>query len=492
MKRLTMDSLSSLSDAVQCFRYDRSGVKTGIVHLGVGAFHRAHQGIFIEDCLERGETAWGITAASLRNPDMANALNPQDGLYTLAVRSSAGDALRVVGAIQNVLVASENPARLIARMAHPQTRLVSLTVTEKGYCHDPASGALNEDHPDIRHDLATPHQPRSAIGYLVAALAERRKAGLKPFTIVSCDNLPSNGRIVKKLVQRYATLVEADLGRWVEDEVLCPSSMVDRIVPATTDEDKARIAGRLGLADHWPVMTEPFSQWVLEDTFSAGRPDLAAAGVQLVQDVTPFERMKLRLLNGAHSTIAYLGYLGGHETVADAMAVPAFARFIRAMLDDEISPTLRLPAGTDIEAYKEALMQRFANTALRHRTWQIAMDGSQKLPQRLLDTMRERLVIGAPIGRMVLAVAGWMRYVTGRDEQGKSIDIRDAMAERFREIATAAGPDAKRLAPTLLAIHEIFGHDLPNNPGFTGPVTIALERLFKHGAMAEIRALASA
>lgn len=480
--RLTHRHLGLLPSAVQRPGYDRDATGIGIVHLGVGAFHRAHQAVMIEDCLARGETGWGIAGASLRSPDTRDALEPQDNLYTLAVRGATGETLRVIGALCESHVAGENPARLIARMAAAQTRIVSLTVTEKGYCHDPATGRLNEEHPDIRHDLANPEAPRSAIGFLAQALRVRRAAGLAPFAVLCCDNLPSNGRTVKRVLDRYAALIDGDFGQWVAGEVACPSSMVDRIVPATTDEDRARIGALLGMEDRWPVVTEPFIQWVIEDHFPQGRPDLAASGAEMARDVTPFEHMKLRLLNGSHSTIAYLGYLAGYETVADTVADSDFARLIRTMMDDEITPTLAMPPGTDLDGYKSALMARFANPALRHRTWQIAMDGSQKLPQRLLGTIRDRLAKDAPIARLALGVAGWMRYVSGRDEHGAPIDIRDPLAGRLSAIAAEAGPSAARLGPALLGIGEIFGADLPADPRFLAPVLSALEALFADGA----------
>lgn len=480
--RLSTRSLTTLPASVARPAYERDKTAIGIVHLGVGAFHRAHQAAVIEECLARGEKGWAIAGASLRSADTRDALQPQDNLYTLSVRSAAGEALRVIGAIRESHVAPENPGALLARMAAPTTKIVSLTVTEKGYCHDPATGQLNEAHPDIIHDLANPDFPRSTIGYLAQALRMRRANHTSAFTILCCDNLPANGRTVKRVIDRFAHLLDKDFGHWVAGEVACPASMVDRIVPATTDEDRARISALLGAEDRWPVVTEPFLQWVVEDVFPSGRPDLALSGVEMVKDVTPFEHMKLRLLNGSHSTIAYLGYLAGYETVAETIADPAFARLIRAMMDAEITPTLHMPAGTDLDGYKSALIERFRNPALKHRTWQIAMDGSQKLPQRLLGTIRDRLKIGAPIDRLALGVAGWMRYVSGTDEKGAPIDVRDPLAAKLTSVVAEAGPSAARLAPALLAMTEIFGTDLPADPRFTGPVIAALESLFANGA----------
>jgi fructuronate reductase len=488
--RLSRKTLPALPAKIAAPRYDIDAVQVGIVHLGIGAFHRAHQAVYVDDRLAAGETGWAICGASLRAPDTAAALTPQDGLYTVAIRSGTGEDLRVIGAVRELLVAPSDPEALVRRMSDPAVRIVSLTVTEKGYCHDPATGTLNEAHPDIVSDLESPAHPRSVPGFLVEALRRRRTAGTPPFTVLCCDNLPANGRTVARIVTAFARLRDPDLGRFLEQEVAFPATMVDRIVPATTDADRAAIAERLGVIDAWPVATEPFTQWVIEDRFTAGRPRLEEAGAELVADVAPYETMKLRLLNGSHSTIAYLGYLAGHETVSDVIADPPFAAFVKDLMDEEITPTLQVPPGADLAAYKASLLRRFANPALRHRTWQIAMDGSQKLPQRLLGTIRDRIRSGAPIDRLALGVAAWMRYVTAQDEKGLAIDVRDPLADRLRQIADEAGPVAGRLAPALLDVEEIFAADLADDPRFRQPVTEALDRLFRRGARATVGAAA--
>jgi fructuronate reductase len=491
-KRLSLSTLASLPPDIPRPAYDIGQARIGIVHLGIGAFHRAHQAVYLDDRLAAGEREWAICGASLRSPDTAEALEPQDGLYALAIRSGEGERLRVIGAVRRLLVAPRDPQALIAAMADRAVRIVSLTVTEKGYCHDPATGALREDHPDIFADLVSPQAPRSAPGFLVEALRRRREAGVKPFTVLCCDNLPANGRTVAGVVRRLGELRDPTLGGWIAGEVAFPSTMVDRIVPATTDEDRAAVSARLGVEDAWPVMAEPFTQWVIEDRFSNRRPRLEEAGAEMVADVAPYELMKLRLLNGSHSTLAYLGYLAGYETVSDTVGNPAFARLIRRLMDEEVTPTLTVPPGADLSRYKASLLARFANPALKHRTWQIAMDGSQKLPQRLLGTIRDRLREGAPIERLALGVAAWMRYVLGVDEAGKPIDVRDPLSARLLATAQAAGPDAERLAPALLAIRAIFGEDLPRDPRFAAPVTQALRRLFAHGAKRAVEEAASA
>jgi len=478
--RLSQASLPRLPADVARPAYDRAAANVGVVHLGIGAFHRAHQAVYTDDALARGDLSWGIAGVSLRSPDTHDALAPQDGLYAVAVRDASGEALRIVGSVLTTLVAPEDPEALLTLMASPQVRIVSLTVTEKGYCHDPATGALRADHPDIVHDLANPARPKSAPGFIVEALARRRAAGLAPFTVLCCDNLPSNGRTVKKVLVGYASLREAALAEHVAREVACPCTMVDRIVPATTDADRAHVAARLGVKDAWPVMTEPFTQWVIEDNFPQGRPDWR--GVEFTADVEPYEHMKLRLLNGSHSTIAYLGCLAGWEFVSTAMADADLARHVRALMDEEMTPTLAVPPGFDVTGYKDDLIARFRNPALKHRTAQIAMDGSQKLPQRLLAAARDRLAAGAPIPRIALGVAAWMRYATGRGEGGATFEVNDPLAAELRRRAEAAGLAAEPLGRALMGVRAIFGDDLPADPRFAGPVTQALDLLLREGA----------
>ncbi|MCX7348401.1 MAG: mannitol dehydrogenase family protein [Alphaproteobacteria bacterium] len=459
--------------------YDPALVDIGIVHLGVGAFHRAHQADYTDAVLAKGDRRWAILGASLRSGETRDALAAQDYLYTLAQSDESGERCRVIASLRGVLVAPENPQALIEAMCLPSVKIVSLTVTEKGYCHDPATGELNDQHPDILHDLANPDSPRSAPGFLVEAIRARKARGARPFTVLCCDNLPANGRTVAKVVTRLAQLRSPDLGRYVAEHIAFPATMVDRIVPATTDADRARIAAATGLEDAWPVVTEAFTDWVIEDDFPQGRPDWAA---RFVTDIAPFETMKLRLLNGAHSSMSYLGYLAGHETIADCMKDEALAHFVSHLMNFEVTSTLAVPPDTDVSAYKQALLTRFRNPGLRHRTWQIAMDGSQKLPQRLLGTIRNRLKAGAPIDALALGVAAWMRYVTGVDETGGAIDVRDPLKDELRAKAGAAGLDAKRLAPALLGLEKIFGRDLPTDPRFTTAVTAALDSLIRHGS----------
>jgi fructuronate reductase len=474
-------------------RLTRSGAHrpgVGIVHLGLGAFFRAHGAIYVAEAMERSGGDWGIVGVSLMSPTQRDLLSPQDFAYTALELGPAGETPRVVEAVQNVLVAREDPEAVLAAMAYPGVRIVSLTVTEKGYCHEPSTGKLNRDHPDIVHDLAHPGAPRSAPGFLVRALARRRDEGLRPFTVLCCDNLPENGRVVRGVTLELARTVDPGLAEWIEAEGAFPSTMVDRIVPATKPEDVERLTALTGRVDLSPVMHEPFRQWVVEDRFVDGqRPDLGAVGVQLVEDVTPFELMKLRMLNGTHSALAYLGYLAGHETIADTVDDPAFAGFVRHVWRAEIIPTLAPPPGEDLGRYADALFSRYANPAIRHRTWQIAMDGSQKLPQRILGTIADDVAAGRPCPGLALAVAGWMRYVGGTDEEGHVIDVRDPLAARLKQLATApGGPEAA--VEALLGAGDVFPRELAAEPAFRAAVAAAYASLLADGARASAARLA--
>ncbi|RWE16908.1 MAG: mannitol dehydrogenase family protein [Mesorhizobium sp.] len=414
--RLSNATIAELPAEVLIPRYACNSVTPGIVHLGVGAFHRAHQAAYVDACLADGESDWGIVGVSLRSPDTRDALQPQDGLYTLAIRDSAGEQLQVIGSIQSLLVAPEYPGAVLAALTDPRIRIVTLTITEKAYLRA-ADGTLDSAHPDIVHDLANPGSPKTAHGFLTESLARRSIAGTPPFTVLCCDNLPANGATLHRLLIEFAKLRDADLGRHVADEVAFPSSMVDRIVPATTDADRTRIGQQLGVEDAWPVMTEPFRQWVVEDRFPAGRPAWEKFGVTMVEDVGPFEDMKLRLLNGAHSGIAYLGLLSGHATVDCAFADPSIRQFVDRLWAEAI-PTLPQDAGLDPIPYTAELAQRFSNTALAHRTAQIANDGSQKLPQRIVASALARMEAGLlpeDSGRTARRLCQWSRGTTEAD-----------------------------------------------------------------------------
>ncbi len=479
--------MQRLNAASASLAYERRNVVPGIVHLGIGAFFRAHAAVYVDDLLAR-DPGWGIIGVSLRRGDTRAALAPQDGLYNVAIRSGEGTRYRVVGSVLEVLDATAQFDRVIAALTDPRIRILSLTVTEKGYCHDPATGLLDSSHPDIVHDLANPAHPASAPGLIVRALELRRNVGVAPFAVMSCDNLPANGRTTRNVVTGFAELRDAHLAEHIRRDVAFPSTMIDRIVPATTDEDRAAVARDTGLEDAWPVVTEPFTQWVIEDNFPQGRPRFEDVGAELVNDVHDHELMKLRMLNGSHSSLAYLGYLAGYETVSEAVGDPDLHAFLRGLLVEEAMHTLPDTLG-DLRPYADALLVRFANPALRHRTWQIAMDGSQKLPQRLLGTIRDRFAAGRSIDRLALGVAAWMRYATGTDEKGEPIDVRDPLAERFAEIARGAGRNAEALVSGFLGIREVFGNDLAGSADFRTLLISHLDSLLEHGALATVRQL---
>ena len=482
MKRLSQATLGDLPPAIAKPAYDPRRIPVGIVHLGIGAFHRAQTAIYTDDALAQAPGPWGICGVSLRSADVRDRLAPQDGLYTSVEKSPRGLRRRVIGSVREVLFLGEDRERIQGRLHAAATEIVSLTVTEKGYCHDPASGRLNFAHPEIVHDLADPARPLSAVGIIVATLDARRASRAKGFTVLCCDNLPHNGALLRGLVLAFAGERDPVLPRWIEDNAAFPSTMVDRIVPATTDADIADNDRALGLHDAAPVVHEPFKQWVIEDRFVAGRPAWDRVGVQFVADVAPFEAMKLRLLNATHSAFAYLGYLAGHEFIYQVAARPDFVAFMRRLMKEEVAPTLELPTSVDVVAYQNALVERFGNPALPHRTQQIAMDGSQKLPQRLLGTVRDNLAAGRPIELLTLAVAGWMRYVSGSDEAGREIKVSDPLAAEFARIAAAHRGDPEGLAGGLLSLSAIFGDDLPANPRFTRTVTDWLSALIRDGA----------
>ncbi|MCC2978409.1 mannitol dehydrogenase family protein [Sphingomonas sp. PL-96] len=485
--RLSNATLAALPSKVARPAYDRSAVKPGVVHLGIGAFHRAHQAAVFEAALAAGDLRWGIIGVSLRSASVRNQLVPQDGLYTLVEREGDRRRLQVMGAVQTVLVAPENPGAVVAALASPDTHLVTLTITEKGYKLDPATGQLIEADADVAADLASLDAPRTAPGFLVAALARRRAAGLAPFTAISCDNLPHNGARLAQAVQRMAAAHDPDLAAWIEAEGAFPQTMVDRIVPATTDADVADLAATLGVEDQAMVKTEPFTQWVIEDRFAGPRPDFAALGVQLTDDVAPWEEAKLRLLNGAHSGIAYLGGLAGIDFVHEVVALPEGRRFVERLWD-EAQATLSPPPGLDVAAYRAQLMIRFANPALQHRTRQIAMDGSQKLPQRLLATIAARRAIGARCPALKLAVAAWMRWQAGMNDHGDVFAVDDPLAARTAAAVQNADTAEHKVA-ALLAIDAIFPPALAQDTGLAQMLAAWLHRLEAEGARATLARL---
>jgi fructuronate reductase len=467
--RLNAVSYPAAIPGVALPAYDRDKVTVGVVHFGPGAFHRAHQAFYFDQLLAK-DSRWGICAVSLKSPGVRDALQPQDGLYTLA-QLDAETTFRVVGSILEVLVAPEDPPSVFARLAAPATRMVTLTVTEKGYCLT-GDGKLDTAHPDIVHDLEHPRQPISAIGYLVEGLRRRHQVGLPPYAVVACDNLADNGWRLKAAVTAFAEAIDPALAAWIEAEGRFPRTMVDSITPATDDALRARVETATGLSDAWPIQREAFTQWVVEDVLGDGAPDLASVGVTLTDDVRGFERAKLRLLNGVHSTIAYAGLLKGHETVFEAISDPELARIAEDLMVQDIIPTLTAPRGLDLAAYAQAILGRFRNPEIRHLLSQIAWDGSQKLPFRILGTVADALAAGRPVDRLALPLAAWMHFVRRRAASGEK--IVDPLADRLVETAAACTGDAKADVARFLKLEPVFGRDLAANAVFVA----ALEKAY--------------
>nr|WP_318381790.1 mannitol dehydrogenase family protein [uncultured Enterobacter sp.] len=471
--------------------YDRNALAAKIVHLGFGAFHRAHQAVYTDILAAEHNSDWGYCEVNLIGGEQQIAdLNAQDRLYTVAEMSADAWTSRVVGVVKRALHAQvDGLETVLAAMCEPQVAIVSLTITEKGYCHSPATGQLMLDHPFIVADLQNPHQPKSAPGVIVEALARRKAAGLPAFTVMSCDNMPENGHVMRNVVSAYARAVDAGLADWIDANVTFPSTMVDRIVPAVTAETLDKIEQLTGVRDPAGVACEPFRQWVVEDNFVAGRPAWEKAGAEMVSDVVPFEEMKLRMLNGSHSFLAYLGYLAGYQHINECMEDENYRRAALALMLQEQAPTLKVQ-GVDLARYAEMLIARYSNTALRHRTWQIAMDGSQKLPQRMLDSVRWHLVHQSDFTLLALGVAGWMRYVGAIDDQGQVIDVCDPLLATLQQ-AVSASADGEARVKALLGIEAIFGNELPKDAVFVAQVNRAYASLQQLGAKATVAAYAA-
>ncbi|HWU64313.1 MAG TPA: mannitol dehydrogenase family protein [Ensifer sp.] len=472
-----LQTLDGLPASVLRPDHDRDALTTGILHLGPGAFFRAHLAVYTDDVLGK-DNRWGIEAVSLRSTDVVDHLNEQNGLYTMLTRDTAGTTARVIGSIVKARAAVRDPAGLLARLADPAIRIVSLTVTEKAYGLDPRTGGLDLAHPDIAADLANPTHPRGVIGYIVAGLAARRAQGLSPFTPLSCDNLPGNGTVLKRLTLEFAERVDPALRRWIEESVHFPSTMVDRITPASTGETYADAERLTGHSDLAVIETEPFSQWVIEDHFADGRPAWEEAGALMVSDVSAYEKMKLRMLNGAHSLLAYLGFIGGHEFIRDTMQDAA----LKALAERHMKAaarTLEPLAGIDFDDYARALIARFENRAIAHRTYQIAMDGTQKLPQRLIQPAVEALARGEDAETFAIAVAGWMRYALGIDRDGKSYDLRDPRSAEIAELLQATDRTASSVCTALFSLPGLFPASLTANTAWAARVETTLQSLMK-------------
>lgn len=477
--KLNEASLSRLANNVRVPKYHRHQITNGIVHIGVGGFHRAHQALYLDNYFHQNPgSEWGICGVGLLEFDkrMRDALKSQDCLYTLVERSPEGDRARVIGAIAQYLFAPDNRQAVINVLANPKCRIVTLTITEGGYYYIEGSGEFDVNHPTIQYDLQHPDEPIGVYGFLTAALNQRRKQGLAPFTVLSCDNLQGNGNIARKMLTAFAQMRDPELGRWVAEQVAFPNCMVDRITPATTEPDIKMVAEQFGIEDAFPVVAEPFLQWVIEDNFCAGRPDWEAVGVQMTNDVHPYEMMKIRLLNASHLLIGYLGSLAGYTYVHEVMADPLIRQAVDHLMA-EVTPTLQPVPGIDVDNYKKTLIERFANPKIRDQLPRLCLNSAAKMPKFILGSLRDALRQDGAIDYMSLTVAAWFRYLNGQDDQDKPIPIDDPMADILTQKARSGGSDPK----PLLSLSEIFG-DLPQSSRFVESVTNHLRRLYEFGA----------
>lgn len=470
--RLSEASLHSARSGTILPTYDRGATRFGIVHIGPGAFHRAHQAFYV-DTLLHSDKRWAISALSLKSTGLRDALKDQQGLYTL-VELGAAPRARVIGAIRELLVGATDHEAAFARLASRDTRIVSLTVTEKGYCLD-AKNLLDLGNADIVHDLSNPTQPRSTIGWIAAGLRRRRDAGVPPFAVLSCDNLPENGKVLHRALVAFAQAIDADLAKWIEAEVVCPRTMVDSITPATDDALRKRALGLTGLVDEWPIQREPFTQWVIEDLPVMRDADWQSVGVTLAKDVGVYDRAKLRILNGSHSTLAYIGSLRGHETVADAMRDEQLAQFVELLMTEDLAPSLGASPGLDVEHYISAVLARFRNPGIRHLLSQIAWDGSKKLPVRIVTTLTEALRAGRPIHRLVMPLAAWMRFVVRQSKAG--VAIVDPEAQRLSETGRACTGDTHSDVERFAMFHSVLPPALFSERAFRTALEAAYERL---------------
>ncbi|MDG4881143.1 mannitol dehydrogenase family protein [Mesorhizobium sp. WSM4884] len=472
--------------------YDRSALRSGIAHIGVGAFHRCHQAEYTDDLLAKDFDRWGLVGINIRPPLLAGTLGRQGGLYTRLIRQNDEIEARVIGSIVRVVDSQDSAGPALEVLSSPEIEMVSMTVTEKGYCHIPSSGALDLDHPDIVYDLVNPQAPRSVPGMLARALELRMASHGRPVTLLSCDNIPANGTILGNVVRTFAERRGSGLADWIAANAAFPSAMVDRIAPATTEADIDAVEERFGYRDSAVVVGERFRQWVIEDSFAGRVPRWDRVGASFVDDVTPFEHLKMRVLNGAQTTLAYLGVLGGFEHTFEAIADRLLATFVRRMLTEETLPTLMPVPGISPSAYVEQSLARLANTAIRHRNHQIATDGSQKIIQRLLNPIHDRLAMGRSIALLSVPVAGWMAYLVKASARfGRAWQVSDPYAEKIALIADSVGKNSKELLEAILAIDAIFHPGLAADDTFRANVTIALDGLLSEDPTAFIRHVCS-
>jgi len=488
---LSTATLGDLDARVARPAYDRSQVTASIVHFGVGGFHRAHEAMYLDRLMNDGTAMeWGICGVGALPHDrrIIDTLRSQDGLYTLVVKHPDGRREpRVIGSVVETMFAPDDPEAVVARLADPVTRIVSLTITEGGYLVNQVTGEFDASDPSIQADLAEGATPSTVFGYITAALARRRDRGEAPFTVMSCDNLPDNGDVAKRMICAFARLKDPGLADWMESVVAFPNCMVDRITPVTSPEDIDRLAKEFGVEDGWPVVCEPFTQWVLEDHFGQGRPPFEDAGVQMVGDVVPYELMKLRLLNAGHQALCYLGYLSGYRYAHEVCQDPLFADFLLGYMEREGSPTLPEVPGADLDSYRRKLIDRFANPEVRDTLARLCAESSDRIPKWLVPVIRANLASGGEIDRSALVVASWARYAGGVDEKGEPIEVVDRLKDRV--MAAAARQKEDPLA--FIRDRDLFG-DLADDERFTAAYTAALDALHTRGARATLESRAGA
>jgi mannitol 2-dehydrogenase len=488
MLPLTPDNLASLPEGLARPAYDRAALRTGIVHFGVGGFHRAHEAMYLDRLMNAGEALdWAICGVGVMPADrrMREVLDAQDGLYTLVAKAPDGTLeARVIGSIKEYLFAPDDPEAVIEKMTHPGVRIVSLTVTEGGYNFNTVTGEFMADNPDVRHDLAPGAAPRTTFGLITAAIERRRERGLPAFTIMSCDNIQGNGDAARRSFVAFARLRDPALGEYVDEHVRFPNSMVDRITPVTTDDDRAEVRKHFGVDDGWPVMCEPFTQWALEDSFGAGRPPFEHAGVQVVADVEPYELMKLRLLNASHQALCYFGYLVGYRLVHEVAQDPLFARFLLGYMEREATPTLAPVPGVDLREYQHQLIDRFSNAQVRDTVARLCAESSDRIPKWLVPVIRHNLRTGGDILRSAAVVASWARYAEGVDEHGEPIEVVD----RLRDDLMAAARRQMHDPLAFLRDRDLFG-DLVDDERFVSAYRSVLSSLHHKGARATLEGL---
>ncbi|GMA19789.1 mannitol dehydrogenase family protein [Arsenicicoccus piscis] len=482
---LSEANLDAIESPVVVPGYDRATVTDRIVHFGVGGFFRSHQAMYLDALKAQGlADGWAITGVATLPHDrrIYDTMTAQDGLYTLVVKHPDGhrDA-QVIGSMTGVLFAPDDPQAVIDALVDDATKIVGLTITEGGYCFHPVTGEFNPEDASIKADLEPGATPTSAFGFIVAALAARRAAGKDPFTVQSSDNIPGNGDVAKKMVSAFAEVNNPELAEWIRAEVAFPNSMVDRITPVTTDEDRASLTEEFGVVDGWPVVCEPFTQWVIEDHFPQGRPAWEKVGAQMVEDVIPYELMKLRLLNASHQALAYLGYLSGYRYAHEVCSDPLFVTFLLGYMEQEGSPTLPEVPGMDLDQYRHQLIERFANPSVRDHLARLCLESSDRIPKWLVPVINENLASGGEIDRSALVVASWARYAEGVDEQGEPIEVQDRLKEQVMAAAAKQGDDPL----AFLQQRDLFG-DLVDDERFTTVYLKALSSLHDQGSRATL------